>query len=70
MNTQIKKLATKAGFIFWGNENWGPGPGSIVWSTNYDKEMEKFLKLVAKECSSLVEDKETKDTIKRHLTGK
>ena len=49
MNERIKKLAKKAGFVIWGAASWGPGKGNIDWSSNYDKELKKFAKLVRKE---------------------
>ena len=42
MNPIIKELAEEAGFIFWENEEWGPGPGHIDWSAIYDKEFQKY----------------------------
>lgn len=42
MNPVIKQLAEDAGFIFWQNEEWGPGPGHIDWSAIYDKEFNKY----------------------------
>jgi hypothetical protein len=48
MKKKIRKLAKKAGFILWGNEPWGAGQ-VIYWSSEYDKELEKFAKLVIKD---------------------
>ena len=42
MNPIIKELAEEAGFCFWENEEWGPGPGHIDWSAIYDKEFQKY----------------------------
>ncbi len=49
-NKKIKKLAEKAGFIYWGKEEWGPGPDFIDWSSSYDNELVKFTKLIVQEC--------------------
>jgi hypothetical protein len=49
MNKKIKKLAKKAGFVIWGDESWGPGKGNVDWSSNYDRELKKFAKLIRKE---------------------
>jgi hypothetical protein len=49
MNEKIKKLAKKAGFVFWGKEKWGPSKGHIDWSCNYDKELAKFAELLKEE---------------------
>ena len=42
MNPIIKELAEEAGFCFWENEEWGPGPGHIDWGGDYDKEFQKY----------------------------
>jgi len=46
MNTHIMTLAKEAGFIFWGDEDWGPGPGNIDWSCDYSAEFERFGELI------------------------
>jgi len=46
MDKRTQELAEQAGFVFWGNESWGPGPGHIDWSCDYNEESEKFIKLV------------------------
>jgi hypothetical protein len=50
MNELIKDLAAKAGFEFWADEHWKPEDAIIDWSCNYDSELEKFAKLIVKEC--------------------
>jgi hypothetical protein len=57
MNKKTRKLAKKAGFIFWKNEKWKP-PGEVIdWSCMYDEELEKFAELVRaderKKCLSI-----------------
>ena len=49
MKKKIRKLAKKAGFVIWGDEPWSLGKGNVDWSSNYDKELKKFAKLVKKE---------------------
>ena len=49
MNSVITKLLEEAGFVFWENESWGPGPGHIDWACNYDLEMVEFVKLLTAE---------------------
>ncbi len=49
MNNVITKLLEEAGFVFWENESWGPGPGHIDWSSNYDLEIAEFVKLLTAE---------------------
>jgi hypothetical protein len=48
MKKIVKELAEKAGFVFWTNEEWKPEDATIDWSCDYDKELEKFFKLVVK----------------------
>jgi hypothetical protein len=45
MNKDIKKLARKAGFVFWDDCEWKPDGAIIDWSSDYDKELERFAKL-------------------------
>lgn len=56
MNDQIKKLLTEAGFCFWQDEEWGPGPNYIDWSNNYDKELDFFCKLIINKCAEKLEN--------------
>ena len=51
-----QKLAKKAGFVFWGNEDYGPGPGHIDWASNYDKELRKYSRLLVKKVVSSIPD--------------
>jgi len=46
LKPEIIEKAKEAGFVFWENESWGPGPGHIDWSAVYDKEFEKFIELM------------------------
>jgi len=48
MKKKIRKLAKKAGFVFWENEHWGPGWGKIDWGCDYENEMKAFVKLLVK----------------------
>ena len=49
MDDTIKKLAKEAGFVFWNNEPYGPGPNNIDWSCSYDNEFDKYSKLLIEE---------------------
>ena len=49
MNNRILELLKESGFVFWGIENWGPGTGRVDWSSNYDKEIWDFVKLLTAE---------------------
>jgi hypothetical protein len=46
----IKKLAEQAGFVMWADESWKPEGAIIDWSSNYDKELERFAELIVREC--------------------
>ena len=57
-NKKIKKLAEKAGFIYWQDETWGPGPDFIDWSSNYDNELAKYTELVVRKCAEIADKAE------------
>ena len=57
-NKKIKKLAEKAGFVYWQDEAWGPGPDFIDWSSNYDNELAKYTELVVRECAEIADKAE------------
>ena len=57
MNDKIQKLAEQAGFLFWGDELWGPGPGNIDWSCDYSVEFNTFVGLLVQECSQVANDR-------------
>ena len=42
----MKNLLEKAGFVFWGDEHWGPGEGEIDWANDYTDEFKVFTKLL------------------------
>ena len=54
MKDKKEQLAEEAGFVFWSNEEWKPEGQVIDWSSVYDKELEKFAELIARECASIV----------------
>lgn len=56
MNERIKEFALEAGFLFWEDEEWGPGPNYIDWSNNYDKEFEIFCKLMIDKVAEKLEN--------------
>lgn len=53
MNKHIELLASKAGFIFWGDEEWKPEGAAIDWACNYDQEFQNFYKSLVIECAHL-----------------
>lgn len=56
MKENIEQLAEAAGFCFWKDEHWGPGPGKVDWSVDYADELEKFAELLIKECANAARD--------------
>ncbi len=50
MNPKFIELIDKAGFALWEDEDWRPRDAFVDWSSNYDKELEKFAELIVKEC--------------------
>ena len=62
MNKKTIELAKQAGFVFWEDEEWGPGSEYIDWGTEYDKELEKLVELVVQECAKSVQHIKVWDT--------
>jgi len=46
LNKTLRKIAKKAGFVFWGNESWGPGKNKIDWSAEYGNEFDEYNRLL------------------------
>lgn len=59
MKKLTEELARQAGFAFWKDESWGPGPDKIDWSGDYEKELEQFVELIVAECVDAVEQSDT-----------
>ena len=55
MKDYIKDLAKEAGFSIWENESWGPGPGNIDWSSNYDNELQTLVDLLIQKLKGEIE---------------
>ena len=49
MNSRIKELAAKAGFIFWEDEPWKPAGQLVDWASDYDSALEHFAELLKEE---------------------
>ena len=57
LSPRFKALAKECGFVFWGNEPHGPGPGNIDWSCDYTQEFEKYSReLVTWTCELMRQD--------------
>ena len=70
MNERIRFLAEKAGFVFWGSEEWKPEGIVIDWSCDYSKEFDTFVELIVSECAEIADKAEpykTSDLIKQHF---
>ena len=67
MNKRIIELAEEAGFVFWQNESWGPGPGHIDWSAIYDKEFQKYTELLIRNCAEICLEANDHKNILRHF---
>ncbi len=53
MNPKFIELVDKAGFALWEDEDWRPRDAFVDWSSNYDKELEKFYELIVEECVNI-----------------
>lgn len=52
MKEVVRRLAEEAGFVFWAGEEWAPG-SEIDWSSDYDREFNKFVELIVRECADI-----------------
>ena len=50
MNTNIRRLAEEAGFMFWQDEAHRPPDSDIDWAAQYDQEMANFVTALVREC--------------------
>jgi hypothetical protein len=53
VNPKFIELVDKAGFALWEDEDWRPRDAFVDWSSNYDKELEKFYELIVEECVNI-----------------
>jgi len=49
MNTNIRRLAEEAGFMFWADEPHRPAGADIDWAAQYDTEMAQFVAALVRE---------------------
>ena len=49
MNTNIRRLAEEAGFMFWKDEPHRPERADIDWAAQYDREMSDFVTALVRE---------------------
>lgn len=53
MNEHVKRLADRAGFMFWGDEDWRPQGAEIDWSAQYDQEFDAYTQALICEVVNL-----------------
>lgn len=56
INKKLSELAADAGFIFWENEEWGPGPGNIDWSSEYDQQLQGLYDRMLEEVLQTIDE--------------
>lgn len=56
INKKLTELAADAGFIFWENEEWGPGPGNIDWSSEYDQQLQGLYDRMLEEVLQTIDE--------------
>lgn len=56
INKKLTELATDAGFVFWENEEYGPGPGNIDWSSEYDQQLQGLYDRMLEEVLQTIDE--------------
>ena len=56
INKKLQELAVDAGFAFWEDEAWGPGPGNIDWSSEYDMELQGLYDRMLEEVLKTIDE--------------
>jgi len=62
MNKKTIELAERAGFVFWEEDDGKTVSQYIDWAADYDKELEKLVELVVRECAKSVQHIKIWDT--------
>ena len=63
----------QAGFEMWADESWKPEGAIIDWSSDYNKELEKFAELIVRECADWIDsnvgmvDEEARQDLLKHF---
>lgn len=47
-NTATRNALKAAGFVLWGDEDWKPKQQVVDWSSDYDKELQRFAESCVK----------------------
>ena len=58
MHPKLLELAEKAEFSMWTDEPWKPDGATIDWSSNYDREIQKFADLIVQEIEDYIKEAE------------
>ena len=56
INKKLQEMAVDAGFAFWEDEVWGPGPGNIDWSSEYDMELQGLYDRMLEEVLKTIDE--------------
>ena len=56
INRKLQELAADAGFVFWEDEEWGPGPGNIDWSSQYDMQLQGLYDRMLEEVLQTIDE--------------
>ena len=56
INKKLQEMAVDAGFAFWEDEAWGPGPGNIDWSSEYDMELQGLYDRMLEEVLKTIDE--------------
>jgi hypothetical protein len=62
INKKLQELAADAGFAFWENEAWGPGPGNIDWSSEYDQQLQGLYDRMLEEVLKTIDESTKSNT--------
>ena len=63
INKKLQELAFDAGFAFWEDEAWGPGPGNIDWSSEYDEQLQGLYDRMLEDVLKTIDESFIKSTI-------
>lgn len=63
INKKLTELAVDAGFAFWEDEKWGPGPGNIDWSSEYDQQLQGLYDRMLEEVLQTIDESLKQSTL-------
>lgn len=69
LNKKLQELARDAGFVFWNDDPYGPGPDNIDWSSLYDEQLQGLYDRMLEEVIRSVEESCKKKTFTTHDYG-